>query len=81
MSMVIQSRSQCLNQNIKNVLKYLDKQYPNYGFDEVEEDVKMGFTSLDKELINAYKSLVVLKEYNKNDQKRCAAINQYLKIF
>jgi len=80
MSVIIQSRPECLNQNFKNILKYLDRQYPNYGFDEVEEDIKRGDASLERELFNVYKTLTFLKERNKSNSKKCAAINQYLKL-
>ena len=79
MAMVI-SRNNMLNANIKNVFTYLDRQYRNYGWDETEEDIKMGFTDLRTELFNATKALLVLKEQNKNNQKICTAINSYLKI-
>lgn len=79
MSMVI-SRSRCLSPNFKSVLKYLDRQYPNYGFDEVQQDIEMGMTNIEEEMFNAYKTLVFLKEKNKNNQKQCTAINNFIKM-
>lgn len=80
MSMVIQSRTGCLSATFKSVLKYLDKQYPNYGWDETEQDILMGFTDIESEMFNAYKTLNILKEANKNNQKQCTAINNFIKI-
>lgn len=79
MSMVI-SRQNCLSANFKSVLRYLDKQYPNYGFDEVQQDIEMGFTDLESEKFNAVKTLMLLKEANKNNQKQCTAINNFIKM-
>ena len=78
MSMIIQSRSNALSQNVKNILNYLDKQYQGC-WDEVELDLTTGITTLDRELCNIYKALIVLKEHSK-DQKQAAAINNYLKM-
>lgn len=80
MSMVIQSRSTCLSPTFKSVLKYLDKQYPNYGFDETEQDIMTGLVDINTERINAVKALLVLKEINKNNQKQCTAINNFIKM-
>lgn len=80
MSMVIQSRTGCLSANFKSVLKYLDRQYPNYGFDEVQQDIEMGLTDLESEKINAIKTLMWTKEQNKNNQKQCTAINNFIKM-
>lgn len=79
MSMVI-SRQNCLSANFKSVLKYLDKQYPNYGFDEVQQDIEMGLTDIESEKFNAVKTLMLLKEANKNNQKQCTAINNFIKM-
>lgn len=80
MSIMIQSRTRCLSSTFKSVLKYLDKQYPNYGFDEVQQDIETGLTNIETEMFNAYKTLVLLKEQNKNNQKQCAAINNFIKM-
>jgi hypothetical protein len=80
MSAIIQAKSDCLNQNIKNILKFLDKQYPNYGFDETEEDLKTGLVKLEDELFNMYSALNALKKYNDNNQKTLTAINLYIKM-
>ncbi len=80
MAVMIQSRNNMINANIKSVFSYLDKQFKNYGFDEAEEDIRMGFTSLENELFNATKALLILKEQYKNNQKYCTSINQYLKV-
>jgi len=79
MSMVI-SKPNCLSTTFKSVLKYLDKQYPNYGWDETEQDIMMGFTDIENEKFNAVKALMVLKETNKNNQKQCTAINNFIKM-
>ncbi len=79
MSMVI-LRQNCLSPTFKSVLKYLDKQYPNYGFDEVEQDITTGLVNINEERLNAVKALMVLKETNKNNQKQCTAINNFLKM-
>lgn len=79
MSMVI-SRTGCLSTTFKSVLKYLDRQYPNYGFDEVEQDIITGLTNIESEKFNAMKSLMILKEANKNNQKQCTAINNFIKM-
>ena len=80
MSMVIQSRTRNLSANFKSVLKYLDRQYQNYGFDEVEQDIITGSTNIDEEIKNALKALMLLKEANKNNQKQCTAINNFIKM-
>jgi len=80
MSMMIQSRAKCLSANFKSVLKYLDRQYPNYGFDETEQDIEMGMTNIDEEIENAHKTLMFLKEANKNNQKQRTAINSFIKM-
>lgn len=80
MSMVIQSRTGCLSETFKSVLRYLDKQYPNYGWDEVQQDIEMEFTDIESEKFNAVKTLMLLKETNKNNQKQCTAINNFIKI-
>ena len=80
MSMAIQSRVGNLSRNFEYILKYLDKQYPNYGFDEVRQDIEMGMTDIQKEMYNAYTALTLLKESNKNNQKQCTAINNFIKI-
>ena len=80
MSMVIQSRTRNLSANFKSVLKYLDRQYPNYGFDETEQDILMGMTNINEEIENAQKTLIFLKEQNKNNQKQCTAINNFIKM-
>ena len=79
MSMVI-SKPNCLSTTFKSVLKYLDKQYPNYGWDETEQDIMMGFTDIENEKFNAVKTLMILKEANKNNQKQCTAINNFIKM-
>jgi len=78
--MVIQSRTRNLSANFKSVLKYLDRQYQNYGFDEVEQDIITGSTNIDEEIKNALKALMLLKEANKNNQKQCTAINNFIKM-
>lgn len=65
---------------MKNIFCYLDRQFKNYGWDETEEDIRMGFTSIENELYNATKALLLLKEQNKNNQKVCCAVNNYLKM-
>ena len=80
MSMVIQSRTGCLSVNFKSVLKYLDRQYPNYGWDETEQDIITGLVDMNEEKVNAIKALMILKEKNKNNQKQCTAINNFIKI-
>ena len=80
MSMIIQSRTGCLSVTFKSVLKYLDGQYPNYGFDETEQDILMGLTSINDEIENTQKTLIFLKEQNKNNQKLCTAINNFIKM-
>lgn len=79
MSMVI-SRQNCLSANFKSVLKYLDRQYPNYGWDETEQDILTGIVDINEEKINAVKALMLLKETNKNNQKQCTAINNFIKM-
>jgi len=78
MAVMIQNKN-IINPNIRNVFSYLDRQFKNYGWDDVEEDIRMGFTSIENELYNATKALLILKEQNKNNQKICCAINNYLK--
>lgn len=80
MSMIIQSKTGYLSATFKSVLKYLDRQYPNYGFDEVQQDIEMGLTDIDSEKFNAVKTLMILKETNKNNQKQCTAINNFIKM-
>jgi len=80
MSMVIQSRTRNLSTNFKSILKYLDKQYPNYGFDEVQQDIETGLTNIEEEMYNAFKTLTILKDQNKNNQKQCTAINNFIKM-
>lgn len=79
MAVIIQNGNM-INPNIRSVFSYLDKQYKNYGWDETEEDIRMGFTSIENELYNATKALLLLKEQNKNNQKVCCAVNNYLKM-
>lgn len=79
MSMVI-LRPNCLSTTFKSALKYLDRQYPNYGFDETEQDIITGLVDINEERINAVKALMCLKEQNKNNQKQCAAINNFIKM-
>ena len=79
MSMMIQSRSNALSQNVKNILNYLDKQYQGCSWDEVEFDLTTGITTLDREICNIYKTLTILKEHSK-DQKQVAAVNNYLRM-
>lgn len=70
-----------INQNIRNIFNYLDRQYPTaFDISEIEQDIATGMTSLNKELSNAYKALVILKNHNKNNQKVCTTINLYLKM-
>lgn len=78
MVVMIQNKN-IVNANIRNVFFYLDKNFRNYDWDQVEEDIRMGFTSLQNELFNATKALLILKEQYKNNQKVCCAINNYLK--
>lgn len=82
MSMMVQSREKCLSANLKSILKYLDKQYPNYGFDiyELEQDLATGYTDLKSEINNIYKALNTLKKYHNNDQRMCTTINMYIKL-
>jgi len=79
MAVMIQNKN-IINPNIRNVFSYLDRQFKNYGWDDVEEDIRMGFTSIENELYNATKALLILKEQNKNNQKICTSVNQYLKM-
>lgn len=78
MAVVIQNNN-VVNANVRNIFAYLNKQFKNYGWDECEEDIRMGFTSLQNELFNANKALLLLKDQYKNNQKMCCAINNYLK--
>lgn len=81
MSTMIASKPRALNQNIRNIFNYLDRQYPTaFDISEIEQDIATGMTSLNKELYNAYTALVIIKEHNKNNQKVCTTINQYLKL-
>lgn len=81
MSTIIASRSKAINQNVKNIFSYLDRQYPaTFDIEEIEQDIETGYTSLDKELLNAYKALCILKTTNKNNQKVCTTVNQFLKL-
>ena len=77
---MIQSRTRNLSTNFKSILKYLDRQYQNYGFDEVEQDIETGLTNIEEEMYNALKTLLILKEANKNNQKQCTAINNFIKM-
>lgn len=78
MSTIIQSKPNYLNQNIISIFNYLDRQYPtSFDLQDIEQDISDGMTSLTGELHNAYKALVTLKRYHKNDTK---VINQYLKL-
>lgn len=79
MAVMIQNNN-VVNANVRNIFAYLNKQFKNYGWDECEEDIRMGFTSLQNELFNATKTLLMLKEQNKNNQKICCAVNNYLKM-
>ena len=74
------SRQNCLSANFKSVLKYLDRQYPNYGWDETEQDIMTGLVDINDEKFNAIKTLMILKEQNKNNQKQCTAINNFIKM-
>lgn len=69
-----------LSNTLNSVLKYLDRQYINYGFDEVEQDIMTGLVDINEERINAIKALILLKETNKNNQKQCTAINNFIKM-
>ena len=64
MVVMIQNKN-IVNANIRNVFFYLDKNFRNYDWDQVEEDIRMGFTSLQNELFNATKALLILKEQYK----------------
>lgn len=82
MSMVmVQPKTQTMNQNIKMIFNYLDKQYPcSFDIEEIEQDIKMGYSDLSKELYNAYKTLITMKEFNKNNSKKVSEINKYLNL-
>ncbi len=82
MSMVmVQPKTQTMNQNIKMIFNYLDKQYPcSFDTEEIEQDIEMGYTDLSKELYNAYSALITMKEYNKNNSKKVSEINKYLSL-
>lgn len=80
MSMVIQSRTGCLSATFKSVLKYLDRHSPNYGWDETEQDIMSGLVDINEEKVNAVKALMLIKEANKNNQKQCTAINNFIKM-
>lgn len=79
MSVMIQNKN-IINANIRSIFSYLNRNYKNYGWDEVEEDIRMGLTSIQDELYNATKALLILKDQNKNNQKYCTAVNNFLKI-
>lgn len=82
MSMVmVQPRTQAMNQNIKSIFNYLDKQYPcSFDIEEIEQDIEIGYSDLSKELFNAYKTLVIMKQYNKNNSSKVSEINKYLQL-
>ena len=82
MSMVmVQPKTQTMNQNIKMIFNYLDKQYPcSFDIEEIEQDIEIGYSDLSKELYNAYKTLITMKEFNKNNSKKVSEINKYLNL-
>ena len=78
---MIQPRTQTMNQNIKMIFNYLDQQYPcSFDIEEIEQDVGAGLTTIQTELFNAYKALVIMKEYNKKNSSRVSEINKYLNL-
>jgi len=81
MSVMVASKPRAINQNVKNIFNYLDRQYPTtFDLEEIEQDIETGYTSLEKELLNAYKALCIFKVTNKNNQKICSTVNQFLKL-
>jgi len=82
MSMVmVQPKTQTMSQNIKIIFNYLDKQYLcSFDIEEIKQDIEMGYTDLPKELYNAYKTLITMKEFNKNNSKKVSEINKYLNL-
>jgi hypothetical protein len=78
---MVQPKTQTMNQNIKIIFNYLDKQYLcSFDTEEIEQDIEMGYTDLSKELYNAYSALITMKEYNKNNSKKVSEINKYLSL-
>lgn len=68
-----------INDRIREVIRFLVKLRPNSDWDEVEQDIKSGYTTLEAELYNMTKALLLLK-INNNNQKLATGINQCLKI-
>ena len=69
-----------ITDRIREVIRFLIKQYPNLDWDEVEQDIKLGYTTLQAELYNMTKALLLLKSNNNSNQRIMTTINQYLKI-
>ena len=68
-----------INERIREIIKFLMKQFPNQDWDELEQDIKSGYTTLEAELYNMTKAFLMLKS-NNNNQKIATGINQCLKI-
>ncbi len=77
MSTMIQQRQ--INNNIKTVINFLDTQFP-CCWDDLEQDIEMGYTDIHREINNMRNALGVLKIYHKEDKKRVTIINKYLQI-
>jgi len=78
---IVQPKTQIINQNIKMIFTYLDKQYPcSFDIEEIEQDIETGYSDLSKELYNAYKALITMKDFNKNNSKKVSEINKYLSL-
>ncbi len=69
-----------MNNNIKNILEYLNKIFPNQTWDELEQDIKDKMVTLDNELFNMFKALTYYKDLNKNNQRVVTSVNQYIKM-
>ncbi len=69
-----------MNNNIKNILEYLIKIFPNQTWDELEQDIKDKMVTLDNELFNMFKALTYYKDLNKNNQRVVTSVNQYIKM-
>ena len=65
MAVMIQNRN-VINPNIRNIFSYLNKQFKNYGFDEAEEDIRMGLTSIEDELYNEQLNSSWQNKYSQN---------------
>jgi hypothetical protein len=77
--MVIQSKREVINNNIKIVLKYLDSNFP-CCWDDLETDIATGMTDIHKEIINMRSALGVLKFYHKDDKMQMTICNKCLQL-